>query len=245
MTADVEIRVRQALRRADAAAPPPPDLWPGVQRRVRRRRAVALTAAAGVAVVVLVLCATAIPSMNATRVALDGASAADDIATLQRRPNLVDRLYDRFVPGAEMTLVFFGYQRCDRYLGYSRPAVDTPREAVLAVLAGPSEAERDGGAISLFDGRDLTDAVLDVRVEGRTAVVDFADFTASVPEFAQPCNAELFVRQLQLTLIHTPGPDGGRIRGGRFLMNGSARAFRGALGLDRREWRERFGPNGA
>lgn len=99
------------------------------------------------------------------------------------------------------------------------PAADPVAGAVAALLAGPSQAERDEGYEGWF-GPDTAAAVRSVTVEGTTAEVDFTDLRAIIPNASTSCGSAGLLAQLDSTLLQFP-----EIEQARYRIEGSDTAF--------------------
>jgi hypothetical protein len=100
-----------------------------------------------------------------------------------------------------------------------------PHEALLLetalgeLLAGPTEDEREQGITSFFS--DATrDLLLEARVEGDSAMVDFGDLPPLIPNAGSSTGSFHFLAELNGTVFALPG-----IARVEYRMEGSCEAF--------------------
>ena len=120
--------------------------------------------------------------------------------------------------------------RCDHVVARRRlvrpPAV--LREAMSALLRGPSAAERARGYGGWFTAR-TAGKLRGVRILRGIAHVDFSDFRRVIPNASSSCGSALLLAQLDRTAHQFPS-----VRQAIYSFNGSRRAFY--------EWLQRAAP---
>ncbi len=100
-----------------------------------------------------------------------------------------------------------------------------PHEAILLelalgeLLAGPTEVEREAGITSFFSA-DTRDLLVEARIEGDSAMVDFGPLADRIPNAATSTGSFHFLSELNGTLFALPG-----IARVEYRMEGSCEAF--------------------
>lgn len=96
----------------------------------------------------------------------------------------------------------------------------TVAEALEALVAGPSERERDRGYSSWFDGSTV-DVIREVRVEGGRVVVDFEPaLRERIPGAASSAGSRSLLASLDSTVFQFE-----RVQEAEYRLDGSCEAF--------------------
>jgi hypothetical protein len=93
------------------------------------------------------------------------------------------------------------------------------RVALTALLQGPLPEERDAGIHSFF-GAGTEGLLRDVSLRGDTAVVDFGDLPAAIPNAGSSTGSFHFLMELNGTVFAVPG-----LEAVEYRMDGSCEAF--------------------
>ena len=104
------------------------------------------------------------------------------------------------------------------------------RGAMVALLAGPTRAERGRGYGGWFSAR-TAGHLRSVRIADRVAYIDFRDFASHVPSASTSCGSTLLLAQLDRTAQQFPS-----VKRAVYSFDGSRRAFY--------EWLQRAAPEG-
>lgn len=113
-------------------------------------------------------------------------------------------------PGPDAVVLFFtctgGFDPQQPSGGWAarRVAVDATLEermtaAMLGLLAGPTEEERDAGLTSWFSS-DTAGMLNDVSIEDGLATIDFADFSRIIPNASTSAGSGMLTSELSTTL---------------------------------------------
>lgn len=110
---------------------------------------------------------------------------------------------------------------------------DTLAVALRALLAGPTDGEREEGLTSWFSSETAT-ALRDARVEGGMAVVDLADLRHVIPNASTSLGSTLLLEALNTTVFGASAADSVEYRFegscetfGEFVQRGCIRYGRG------------------
>lgn len=117
---------------------------------------------------------------------------------------------------------------CDRTKSYDRRTigVDVLHDSLSSLLKGPSAAEREDGAASLFSHR-TAGMVNSVTISDGTAYVDFDDFRRIIPGASSSCGSASLMAELNRTAKQFPSV--GRTV---YSFEGSVDAFYNWLQMD-------------
>ena len=81
---------------------------------------------------------------------------------------------------------------------------DVLAAAMIALLAGPTAAERDAGYMSWFSDQ-TAGTLISARRGAGVARVDFEDFSARIPNASSSCGSQSLLAQLDGTATQFPG----------------------------------------
>lgn len=98
-----------------------------------------------------------------------------------------------------------GEERCSETVSVSR-SVQGPTVlfgALQALLAGPTSEERDEGLTSWFSD-DTAGALRSAKIVDGTALIDFTDFSGTIPNASTSCGSNILLRQLDETALQFP-----------------------------------------
>lgn len=131
-----------------------------------------------------------------------GAAPADSTDYDEAAANAVVRT----VPGEERVGVEVYHSQGEELIALARKVERTDPlvfAALAALLAGPTEEEREKGVTSFF-GPGTAGMLQAVRVEDGTATVDFQDFSARIPNASSSAGSGLLLGQLNATVFQFP-----------------------------------------
>jgi spore germination protein GerM len=144
---------------------------------------------------------------------------------------------------AGMTVeVFFGTgdgTDCASVARHERQVVGTSGTPIVstvqALMAGPTEEERAGGAFSFF-GPETADLRVDATLVDGSLTVDFADFSTIIPNASTSCGSANLLAELTTTVFQFPEVDSVS-----YTFDGSCDAFgeflqMGCVTIDRSAW---------
>lgn len=163
-------------------------------------------------------------------------TTAESLATTTTEPTTTTTL-------AGVTVeVFFGTgdgTDCTSVAGFDRQIAatsDVPIESTLqALLAGPTEAERADGAFSFF-GPETADLEVDATLVNGALTVDFADFSAIIPNASTSCGSANLLAELTTTVFQFP-----EVTSVVYAFDGSCEAYgeflqMGCVTIERSAW---------
>lgn len=186
-------------------------------------------------VVVLALTVAACGGAETTDTTMAATTTSSDVTTTS------DSSTTTTVAGMAVE-VFFGTgdgTDCSAVASYERQVATMTGAPILptlqALLAGPSEAERAGGAFSFF-GQETANLPVEASLVDGSLAVDFADFSAIIPNASTSCGSANLLAELTTTVFQFPEVDSVT-----YTFDGSCEAFgeflqMGCVTIDRSAW---------
>jgi hypothetical protein len=121
-------------------------------------------------------------------------------------------------PGPDVVLVWFtcagsfdpaqsGPSQTGRRVDPDSTLEERMTAALRGLVAGPTETERQAGLTSWFSGA-TAGTLLSVEVEGGLATIDFADFSAVIPNASTSAGSRMLLSELNTTMFQFLEVDG-------------------------------------